>query len=780
MITLGIQPGDHEGSACIVKDGELLAFAETDRFTRTKFGTIKAFSNEKGHDVYLATPTHHVVGAVLEQTGLTINDVDAVAIGWGKVQLGWTSRHLGYETPIEFAISIYPNNLLYDEEKYLEELLPSGLFPRRKKLLVYFVGHHRSHAASAYYTSGYQEAAILVADGWGDDEATSLFYGKGSEITLLRSFKHSIGNVYDHATNWANLGGQSPGKLMGLAPYGSPLKVPSMYELTPKGYQYDYPNEGNPQAYWTELHDFAKESEALVMDYADFAATVQHDFEKVMRHLVEIVKNETESDNLVIAGGCGQNCTFNGLLAAAGENVFVPPVPNDAGVSLGAALWVEREHYNEQSKQMSHAYYGYLPSENEVEETVRRSGMAFYKGVSEEHLVQRVAGAIADGKIVAWYQGRAEIGARALGARSLLADPRDFGNWKRVNQVKGRELWRPLAPSVLKEHAEKFFDTVDSPLANFMVGAFQVKPESRSEIPACVHVDGSARPQFVDKETNPRYHALISAFYERTGVPVVLNTSFNLAGEAIVHSPQDAINSFVRSDIDVLVINDYYIERSNAKKQKNEKVVIGWISAGSIYNEFALSVMDIVKNRSSIVTGVLSAVGAYISQNRHRLVTAFLETDANWLFMLDTDVVITAEDFDVLFKNADPETCPVLSGKYFFEYPHEEPHFRIAAHTAEGWLTDYQENEIVKNLNSVGCGYVLIHRSALEKVRDDNPDSVSPWFWNGFEESGMAQSEDSYFCSQLRKSGIPIALHTGANSKHIGKMAVTEKHFRNQ
>ena len=244
-------------------------------------------------------------------------------------------------------------------------------------------------------------------------------------------------------------------------------------------------------------------------------------------------------------------------------NLFVPPVQQDTGVSLGAALYVERNEH-ERTKRMEHAYYGYNPAEEEISRVVHKSGLGF-KFLEDKKLIEKISQCLVDQKIVGWYNGRAEIGARALGARSLLMDPRNVENWHRMNEVKGREIWRPLAPSILKEHVADFFDVVDSPLADFMVGAFQVKEEAQSIIPACVHVDGSARPQFVNKETNPLYHALISSFYEKTGVPVVMNTSFNLADEPIVHTPQDAILSFIRSDIDVLVLGNYFIEKKAGK-----------------------------------------------------------------------------------------------------------------------------------------------------------------------------------------------------------------------
>jgi len=214
--------------------------------------------------------------------------------------------------------------------------------------------------------------------------------------------------------------------------------------------------------------------------------------------------------------------------------------------------------------------------------------------------------------------------------------------------------------------------------------------------------------------------------------------------------------------------------------KQNEKVVIGWVTAGTIYNEFAMSIMDIIRMRDERIWGFGSVTGPYISSNRHNLVTEFLETDADWLLMMDTDVVITLDDFDALIKTADSEKYPVLSGKYFFHFEGDPVPFKVSAQNRNGFLENYEQDTVVENLMSVGCGYLLVHRSAYETVRTENPKSPSPWFWNGLEQDGMLQSEDSYLCAQFRHCGIPISLYTGASSKHVGKMAVTEKHFLSQ
>jgi len=213
----------------------------------------------------------------------------------------------------------------------------------------------------------------------------------------------------------------------------------------------------------------------------------------------------------------------------------------------------------------------------------------------------------------------------------------------------------------------------------------------------------------------------------------------------------------------------------------NETIAIGWITSGTIYNEFAMSVMDIIWNRKNVVTDYINCTGSYIGVNRQRLTKNFLEdTTADWLLMLDTDVIIRIKDFDTLVEAADAEKYPVLSGMYFFHFPDETPSFKVNAQTERGWLGSYPENSIVENLESVGEGYVLIHRSVFEKIKADNPDVWAPWFSDGLLANGIEVSEDNYFCEQCKKSGIPIALHTGATSRHIGKMAITQEHFLRQ
>jgi carbamoyltransferase len=305
------------------------------------------------------------------------------------------------------------------------------------------------------------------------------------------------------------------------------------------------------------------------MAHANFAATIQSALEEAVWALAELAKRRSGCDRLIITGGVGLNCTLNGRLARSGmfREVYVPPVTFDTGVALGAALSLHRQMSGRgaSGEPMPHAYYGIAASAHEIEAALGAVS-ANVRCLDDDELLPIVAGKIAEGQVVGWFQGRAEIGQRALGARSILCDPRQRRRLVKVNLVKGREVWRPLAPSILAEHYQEFFEGPAPAIADFMLAAMPVRAEARRRIPATVHVDGSARPQVVHRTTNSRYWRLIEEFRRVTGVPAVMNTSFNLAGEPIVHTPEDAVSSFMRSDLDALVIESYLVQKSEVPK----------------------------------------------------------------------------------------------------------------------------------------------------------------------------------------------------------------------
>jgi carbamoyltransferase len=363
---------------------------------------------------------------------------------------------------------------------------------------------------------------------------------------------------------------------MGLAAYGRPtepmpLEVgadgPVLVEdiVSPTGSRIRESLRDQMHEFWRRsTYPFALGDGREIMAYANFAASVQEALERAMIHLAGRLRDATSSTALAIAGGVGQNCAANGVLAASGlfEKVYVQPACHDAGVSLGAALQVSHQRDRGldllRTAEMPHAYWGLRYPPEDCRAALDNAGLK-YRHLPEDELVRTVARLIADDHVVGWFHGAAEIGPRALGARSMLADPRKRRNVIRVNDLKSREVWRPLAPSVLEEHFAEFFTgPVRSP---FMNVACQVSETARRHVPAIVHVDGTARPQAVSRRHAARYWALIDAFREVTGIPVLLNTSFNLRGEPIVHTPRNAVRDFLFSSLDALVLEDFLITR---------------------------------------------------------------------------------------------------------------------------------------------------------------------------------------------------------------------------
>jgi carbamoyltransferase len=549
MYILGVNSGWHDSSAALLKDGQLLTLIEHDRVSRKKHAMGEAPAG--------------AIEACLRDVGITLDDVEAVAVGWDD------------------PVCIAQKGERYDASAYAEWLLPADRFARRRTPPIEFVPHHLAHAASGMWTSGFDRAAVLVIDGRGETQSTSLGVGTREGIEWLQQWdiSQSLGNFYGYAAEWAGFTFWGPGKLMGLASYGRPDPLKYL-TVTPSGYQLD--GGGVPGAsvgeqeqssrrqmldYFSSLYPFAPGDPGDIMAYAQFAASVQAALEQAVFQLARLARDRAGADALVITGGVGLNCTMNGRFARSGlfSDIYVPPVTHDTGVSLGAALVADRRRSPGRPPmgRFHHAYWGVRPSADAVTQAAEESGLSFVR-LTEDVLVDRVVEHLMKGRIVGWFQGRAEIGQRALGARSMLGDPRKREHLVRMNTVKGREIWRPLAPSVLEEHAHGLFDGALPPLTKFMLAALPVRDDARRLVPATVHVDGSARPQAVSRATNPRYWRLIDGFRQRTGVPAVVNTSFNLAGEPIVHTPADAISSFRRSDIDVLALEDCLFEKPAA------------------------------------------------------------------------------------------------------------------------------------------------------------------------------------------------------------------------
>ena len=552
MLILGLNTGKHDSSAALVCDGIPVAMLAQERISRVKY-----------------VPPEGPAQAVdwcLKHAGAKPQDIDAIAIGWDHS-----------------LIRPWPD----DPARSLSGALPPGFTELPSLPPIYRIRHHLAHAASAFYCSGFDRAAVLIVDGRGERESASLGVADEGGITFSRQVPvhNSLGYFYRAASHYAGLGKVgsrgAEGKLMGLAAYGVPGQEMPV-RVTADGPELRAelvsPDEHGQRGKLEErLRAWFAEScfpysEALrdeVMAYAQFAASVQSVVEQAIIALAVGLRQKTGHPHLVLAGGVALNCTANGVLADSQiyEDMFIPPISADDGVSLGAALQAYRQICGENIgptafPRMRNAFLGPGYSNAQCRQALEGAGLPI-RQLDDEVLVREVAQHVASGKIVAWFEGRAEIGPRALGARSLLADPRDRSVLSRLNRLKGREIWRPLAPSVLAEEFSTYFaGSFQSP---FMNVATQVRPEVRARVPAIVHVDGSARPQAIVRADAPLYWSLVNEFRLLTGIPLVVNTSFNLGHEPIVHTPTQAIRSFLEGGFDVLALGNHLVCRSECR-----------------------------------------------------------------------------------------------------------------------------------------------------------------------------------------------------------------------
>lgn len=548
---VGLNHGAHDSSAALLRNGTLVAAVEQERFSRRKRA--------------IDQPPVDALRWCLEYAGIGLSDVAAVALGSDLDVLGsWlglTPEERRAELPLDDP----------------DRLFPGSVFgPVRPPVVP--VRHHLAHAASCFWPSGFDESAVLVVDNRGEDCSTTLAYATRDGIETLETYpvEHSLGLYYRIATQYVGLYSKdgNAGKLMGLASYGEPRYDVALQHDGTRPVWNGVPaatttGKALPPQRTTQLLAFFEEHcypytvglRSDITAYIDFAASVQHAVEETILALARDLHARTGSRNLCIAGGVGLNCTANGRVAAEGpfDNVFVQPMSHDAGVGLGAAYEASRQldPVRFTPAPMRHALVGPEYDDNRVAAALTSSGLTGER-LDEDALVTRVASAIANGAVVGWFQGRSEAGPRSLGARSLLGDPRRRDTLVRLNSIKQREMWRPLSPSVLASEFDKYFD--GTPNA-FMIVAAQVKPERRAQIPAVVHIDGSARPQAVDPADQPRFAALLSAFQMETGLPVVVNTSYNTAGMPLVNRPEEAVRVFMDTDTDLLAIGSYLVSR---------------------------------------------------------------------------------------------------------------------------------------------------------------------------------------------------------------------------
>ena len=602
MYTLGISAFYHDSAACLIKNEKIIFAAQEERFSRIR------------HDEGFP---HQAIQACLHTANIHISDIDNI-IFYDKPFLKFDRI---FETYLQFApkgfksfaksLPVWVKDKLFQKKLILKELnkiSPETNFDQKLK----FSEHHFSHAASAFYPSPFKKAAILTMDGVGEWVTTSLAIGDDNKITPIKeiNFPHSLGLLYSAITYYTGFKVNSGEyKVMGLAPYGSPI-----YAHLIKDNLIDIKDDGSFRLNM-EYFDYCtnlkmtnskfdrlfggpprKPESQVTQKEMDMAASIQSVVEEVIIKLAKSIKKETGLDNLCLAGGVALNCVANGKLHAAMifKNIWIQPASGDAGGALGAALAFYYMNGNRRTimknDSMSGSFLGTSYNDNEIEKSLQKEGAKFIK-LDDKSLIEKLSTDLKNGKIVGWHQGRMEFGPRSLGSRSIIADPRSPKAQKDINlKIKFRESFRPFAPAVLAEKVSEWFDFKG--VSPYMLMVANVKSNiqkklteaekklfgidklniPRSSIPAVTHVDYSARIQTVHNETNPKFHKLLTAFYKKTKCPVLVNTSFNVRGEPIVMTPADSFKCFMGTDLDILVIGNYYLE----KKSQNKKLAIDY------------------------------------------------------------------------------------------------------------------------------------------------------------------------------------------------------------
>ncbi|HLG84342.1 MAG TPA: carbamoyltransferase C-terminal domain-containing protein [Bradyrhizobium sp.] len=556
MNILGINSVYHESAAALLVDGALVAAAEEERFNRIKHGKEADFDNP--HQL-----PERAIRFCLKQAGLTADDIDQVAYSFDPQARRARYRPEWWDPRFEETFRLRLGQVRGATEEILGRSLGKAFN---------FVPHHQSHAASAYFPSGFDRAAILTIDGIGETAGSTLAKAAGNRIESVEIFDypHSLGFLWEIMSGYLGFSNYDASKVMGLAAYGNPAtfrsKFQSMLRVGKEDYAVD-PDLIGFSAKWDKLEALVGPPRypdaQLLPRHADIAASLQEATNAAVMALVRRLKRKVPVENLCIAGGVALNCVTNGLVRQSGvfSDVFIPSAPHDAGTAIGAALVV---HCAKQKKRPRCGaltpYLGPAFERREIMAAVKSAGLTPRRSKAP---AREAAEMIAAGKIVAWFQGRMEFGPRALGNRSLLADPRRPDMRAILNQrIKHREDFRPFAPSVMAECADEWFEVgARSTSHEFMLFACAVRKEQRGRIPAVVHRDGSARVQLVSRESNPRFYELISCFFAQTGVPIVINTSFN-DSEPIVCTPTDAIVTFRKSGIDALFMDDVCLTKT--------------------------------------------------------------------------------------------------------------------------------------------------------------------------------------------------------------------------
>ena len=539
MNVLGINSLFHDSAAAVVVDGEIVAAAEEERFSRRK--------HAKRPVPFAAWELPELSSRwCLERAGLKSRDLDAVSYSF-DVSLARPTDEMGLDDPWDHVRLMYAENA----PGFIAEMLGVD------RSIVRFVPHHIAHAASATLAGPHREGDVLVLDGRGEcaSHLAGHFVGADIDVLAAQELPHSVGLLYEDATQHLGFVRSSDEyKVMALASYGTPRWTPQLKEAVGTNGMGGFFAEPFD---WSQLLPPRAPGEPWSQDHADLAASVQHTVERVILELARWLHDRTGSESLVLAGGVALNCVANSRLHAESpyQNIWVQPAAGDAGTALGGALVVASEQ--DAIAPMSSAALGPEWSDEEIE-AVLSTAATPYERVDD--VAEVVAEALAGNQIVAWFQGRSEFGPRALGHRSLLAHPGEAANLERLNDVKGREQFRPVAPMVLLEQAAEIFSRGPIP-SPYMLFVHDVDPAWSGRIPAVVHTDGTARAQTVSADDEPLVARMLEAFERRTGLPVVVNTSLNTAGRPMVDSPRDALECFGSAPVDLLAIGNLVVRR---------------------------------------------------------------------------------------------------------------------------------------------------------------------------------------------------------------------------
>jgi len=551
---LGKKGTSHDASAALFSlDGKLIAAAEEERFTR----------NKHAEDVF----PHNAIEYCLREAHIAVDQVTDLAIGWNYTSKG--------EKPIT-------------SEDFRNSYFPSTHFGKYGMPAVHSIDHHLAHASSSYLLSGFDEANVIVVDGKGEDSSTSLFVGSEKKLEKVQSFpvKDSLGFLMEELGNYLGMGFFAAGKVMGLASYGkNQIKIPEV-QLTPDGYfRFDIPDDGLPYHSWNKIFDehihapheskfafdpklnrFSKVPSSNLKDFSeetlDVALTVQKIIEEIILRITETLYKQTGIRKLCLSGGVALNCPTNTRLLKTNfvDDIYIFPAANDAGVSVGAAAHVLADKYDIRSQKVDSPYVGPGFTDAEIGDALKQLQITNGEHKTPAEIAALCADDLATGKIVGWFQGRMEMGPRALGNRSILANPAIPDILNTVNTVKGRELWRPLAIAILDQAVTEYLrNYTHSSIAPYMLTT--ATGMSQFALQNVAHVDGTTRPQVVTRELSPTFYAMISEFEKKGGVPFVINTSFNRFDEPVVCSPRDAIKTFYSMGLHTLYLGNFILRK---------------------------------------------------------------------------------------------------------------------------------------------------------------------------------------------------------------------------